>query len=102
MGEETFFRGYFFERMTKLLGSSRVAKGAIVLLSAALFSIAHISGQGRDGAVQAAIVGLVFGTVYAATGRLIGLMIAHMAFDLTAVALIYYGVEAKVAHFVFR
>jgi hypothetical protein len=30
------------------------------------------------------------------------LMIAHAAFDLTALALIYWNLETKVAHFVFN
>jgi membrane protease YdiL (CAAX protease family) len=100
--EETFFRGYLFERLRKLLGPSIIAKGAIVLLTAALFGIAHYRGQGVDGVKQASIVGLVFGAIFAATGRLFPLMIAHAAFDVTAAFLIYFDIEAKVAHFLLK
>jgi membrane protease YdiL (CAAX protease family) len=46
-------------------------------------------------------VGLVFGTIYAITGRIWMLMVAHAAFDLTAVAIIYSGWERKVAELFF-
>jgi membrane protease YdiL (CAAX protease family) len=51
---------------------------------------------------QATIFGLVFGSIFAITGRIWMLMIAHAAFDLTALALIYWNLETKVAHFVFN
>ena len=51
---------------------------------------------------QAAITGLVFGTIFAMTGRLIILMIVHAAFDLTALAMIYWDFETAVAHFFFK
>jgi membrane protease YdiL (CAAX protease family) len=101
-GEETVFRGYLFERLGKLLGSGAAAKTAIVLITAALFGLGHFSDQGLAGAEQAAIVGLVFGTVAALTGRIFALMCAHAAFDLTALAIIYWDLETDVAHLVFR
>lgn len=101
-GEETIFRGYMFERLGKLLGSSVSAKTAIVLITSTLFALAHYSTQGLSGTEQAAISGLVFGTIFAATGRIFMLMCAHAAFDLTAYALIYWGLETRVAHWLFR
>jgi membrane protease YdiL (CAAX protease family) len=98
IAEETLFRGYLFERLGKLLGSSIPAKGAIVLLTAGLFGIAHYQGQGIDGVKQATVVGLVFGSIFAATGKLLPLMVAHTALDLAAVFLIYFDLEDKVAH----
>jgi len=100
-GEETVFRGYMFERLGKLLGSAVWAKVLIVLLTTALFAAAHYS-SGLAYVQQAAIVGLVFGTIFAVTGRVFVLMFAHAAFNLTAVAMIYWDLEAKVAHLVFK
>ena len=40
-GEETLFRGYLFERLRKLLGNTRVATIAIVLLTSAFIGLAH-------------------------------------------------------------
>ena len=101
-GEETVFRGYLFERLGRLLGKTRAARVATVLIGAALFGAAHYANQGVAGAEQATITGLAFGAVYAATGSLAGIMIAHVAFDLTAYAIIYRDLETTVAHWFFR
>jgi membrane protease YdiL (CAAX protease family) len=100
--EETIFRGYLFERLGKLLGPGVGAKTAIVLATAASFAVLHCPDQGLAGAEQATITGLVFGTIFAATGRIWMLMCAHAAFDLTAVAIIYWNLESEVAHLVFK
>ena len=101
-GEETVFRGFLFERLGKLFGSSAWAKTTIVLLISAWFGLAHYPEQGLAGVQQATFVGVVFGTIFAVTGRLFMLMVAHAAFDVTAVALIYWNLESKVAHLVFN
>jgi membrane protease YdiL (CAAX protease family) len=101
-GEETVFRGYLFERFGKLFGSSVRAKTLIVLLTAGWFGLAHLSQQGLAGVEQGTIVGLVFGTIFAVTGRIWMLMFAHAAFDLTALATIYWNLESDVAHLIFK
>ena len=100
-GEETVFRGYLFERFGKLFGTSRGAKIATILITSIWFGLIHYPMQGLAGAEQAAIFGLVFGAIISGTGRIWLLMCAHVAFDLTALALIYWGKEAAVAHFFF-
>ena len=101
-GEETIFRGYMFERLYKLLGRSVWARTATVLITSAVFASAHYSVQGLPGTEQAAVVGVVFGTIFAMTKRIFLLMFAHAAFDLVAYALIYWNLETWVAHWVFR
>ncbi len=101
-GEETVYRGYMFERLKKLLGTGRGATILIVILTAGLFGAAHYHVQGLAGAEQAMITGLVFGTIFAITGRIWLLMFAHAAFDLTAVAIIYWNLESHFAHLVFK
>lgn len=101
-GEETVFRGYLFERLGKLFGPSVWAKTIIVLVTSVWFGVAHYPVQGLAGVEQATIVGLVFGTTFAVTGRIWTLMIAHAAFDLTALAMIYWNLESDVAHLIFR
>jgi membrane protease YdiL (CAAX protease family) len=101
-GEETVFRGYLFERLGKLFGSGWIAKTSIVLLTAGLFALAHYSFQGLAGSEQAMITGTVFGAIFALTGRLWMLMCAHVAFDLAALAIIYWDLESTVAHLVFK
>jgi membrane protease YdiL (CAAX protease family) len=101
-GEETVFRGYLFERFGKLLGHGVWARTFVVLFTAAWFGAAHYSLQGLPGVEQATITGLAFGTIFAITGRIWMLMVAHAAFDLTALAIIYWNLESDVAHFIFR
>ena len=101
-GEETVYRGYLFERLGKLFGRGVGATTAIVLLNSAWFGLIHYPVQGLAGAEQAAIVGLVYGTIFARTGRIWMLMFAHAAFDVTAVLMIYWNLESSVAHLVFK
>jgi membrane protease YdiL (CAAX protease family) len=101
-GEEVIFRGYAFERFGKLFRKSAWAKSLIVVVTTASFGWAHYSLQGYAGVEQAAIVGLVFGVIFAITGRIWLLIFTHATFDLTAVAIIYCGLEERVAHFFFR
>jgi membrane protease YdiL (CAAX protease family) len=100
-GEETVFRGYLFERLGKLFGSSVWAKTLIVLLTSVWFGLGHYSLQGLAGVQQATIFGLVFGTIFAVRARIGMLMVAHAAFDLTALAMIYWNLESRVAHLIF-
>jgi membrane protease YdiL (CAAX protease family) len=101
-GEETVFRGYLFERLGRLFGMSALARISTVLLTSILFGLAHYSVQGLAGAEQATITGLVFGTIFATTGRIWFPMIAHAAFDVAALATIYWNLETRVAHLVFK
>jgi uncharacterized protein len=100
--EETLYRGYLFERLGKLLGRGAGEKTAIVSITSILFALAHYSGQGIFGVDQAAITGAVFGAIFAVTGRIWMVVFAHAAFDLAALATIYWDVESTVAHLVFK
>ena len=101
-GEETVYRGFLFERLGKLLGTSTRAKIAIVLITTAVFASGHWWDQGLPGVEQAVFTGLVFGGIYALRGQLFMLMVAHAAFDVMAVALIYWSLEPRIAHLFFR
>ena len=101
-GEETVFRGYMFERFGRVFGTGARARASIVLLTSVLFGLAHYFNQGLAGVAQATITGLVFGTTFAVTGRIWMLMCAHAAYDVAAVAMIYWNLEADVARFVFK
>jgi len=101
-GEETVFRGWMFERFGKLFGQSAAAKTSIVLITSVLFGLAHYTEQGIPGVEQAIITGLAFGTIFAVTGRIFMPMVAHAAFDLTALAMIYWDIESEIAHFIFK
>jgi membrane protease YdiL (CAAX protease family) len=102
VGEETFFRGYMFERLRRVFGSGRGATALIVTLTSALFGLAHWFDQGLAAVYQAAIVGAVYALIYVRTGSLWMSMWTHAAFDVVAVAIIYRDLEARVAHLVFH
>lgn len=101
-GEETVYRGFMFERLGKLLGTSVIARTAIVILTSLWFGFGHLANQGFAGAGQALIVGLVLGTIFIRTRSIFMLMCAHTAFDLTALVMIYWNLEFRVAHLVLR
>src|SRR5262245_39432766 len=101
-GEEILWRGFFFERLRKLLGTTRRASVATVVITSALFGMAHYMSQHWMGVQQAFIVGLVFGTYFVITRRIWPLIIAHAAFDVFAVLIVYYGMEERVAHAIFH
>jgi len=101
-GEETVFRGFLFERFGRLWGRAPLARFATVLITAALFGLAHWQNQGRDGVVQGVLTGLTFGTTFALSGEIALVMIMHSAFDLTAVWMIYNDLESWFAHLIFR
>ena len=100
-GEEVIFRAFAFERLRRLIGESTPALIVIVLLTAGWFGWEHNAFQGLPGVQQATIVGVIVGGIYAATRALWFLIIAHAAFDLTAVAIIYWNLERQVASWFF-
>lgn len=101
-GEETVYRGFLFERFSKLFRSRAAAKPLALILTSVWFAALHYPDQGIAGVEQAIVTGLVFGTILVMTGILFMPMVAHAAFDLAAIAIIYWDLEARVAHLVFR
>ena len=99
--EETVFRGLLFERLRGVLGRGGRAMALIIVLTSLVFGAAHYAGQGWAGVQNATLVALVLGTVYARSGQIWTVVIAHAAFDLTALALIYWELEAAVARLLF-
>lgn len=98
--EETFFRGYLFERIGVWINKERLGATVAVILSSALFGILHFQ-QGRLGITNATIVGLVTGVVYLANKRrLFLLMVAHTTFDIVTMAIIYFGLEQKIGSWI--
>ena len=104
-GEETVYRGFLFERFGKLLkprAGAAVATIVTVLITSVWFGLVHYPEQGLSGAEQAVITGLVFGTMFTMSASILMPMVAHVAFDLAALAIIYWNLEDPVAHLVFR
>lgn len=93
--EEIFWRGYLFDRLP-------LPKAATLTVTSVGFGLAHYQGQGWPGVEQAVITGAVFGAMFLATGRLWLSIVTHAAFDLAAIAIIYFDVESRVAHFIYN
>jgi membrane protease YdiL (CAAX protease family) len=87
IGEELDYRGFLLERLGRIVGYSRSAIVAIVLLTTAFFAAVHIPEQGPYGAMQAAFTGLAFATIYAVTRSLWLPMVMHAAYDVAAVVI---------------
>ena len=77
--EELIYRGFLQYLFASLLGSAILG----ILLSAALFSIAHLY-QGRRGVLTTSVVGILFGAVRAWTLTQLPGMIAHFLADVVA------------------
>jgi len=97
-GEELIWRGFLFERLGAFLRPRAHAKLVIVVVTSILFALAHYWDQGLPGAAQATITGLVFGATYARIRTISPVMVAHAAFDVTAVLMIYWNLEKPIAH----
>jgi membrane protease YdiL (CAAX protease family) len=102
VNEETVFRGFVFERLGKLLGPNLPAKIATVLISSAWFAAVHYLEQGVAGVEQAVITGLTFGTIFAVTRQIWMPIVAHAAYDLAAIAIVYWNLESTMARLVFK
>jgi membrane protease YdiL (CAAX protease family) len=102
VNEETVFRGFMFERLGKLLPPGLYGRIATVLVSSAWFAAVHYLEQGIAGVEQAAVTGLIFGTIFAITRQIWIPMVAHAAYDFAAIAIIYLNIESTIAHLVFK
>lgn len=102
LGEETIWRGFMFQRVKSLLDGSAWETIATVAITTVLFASAHLLEQGWPGAIQAVFTGAVFGTTYARVRRIWPVVIAHAAFDIAAVLMIYWNLEEPTAHLFFR
>ena len=76
LAEETAFRGYLLTRLRDLLGGSRAAIAAAVVLSSALFGLLHTE-QGVVGVVVSALGGAVFALLRLWSGTLWAPVLAH-------------------------
>ena len=98
--EELAHRGYLLNRVVDLFGGGRVSKAgravdvvtvvAVVLVSA-LFGVVHRS-QGVTGILDNGVAGLLFASLYLASGRNLWLpILVHGVIDTTSVVLLYCG-----------
>ena len=77
--EEFLYRGFAMAALTR----AGLPVWSVVLLSAALFGLAHLY-QGRGGAVSTLLLGTVFGMARIAYDSLVPIMLWHAAVDVAA------------------
>lgn len=99
--EEIVFRGFLLERARALFGRSMKTTIGFVIVTSLWFGLIHYGSQQWAGVRQAVVFGVIFATILVRTGNVWMLMVAHAAFDLTALAMIYLGLEVAVAQLVF-
>lgn len=99
--EEVLFRGIFIYNLKKKFNSPT----AIVLISAIVFSLVHLTNIGSMDMISlflqlimAFVTGIVLGAIYMYTGDIISVIIAHFAIDVLGV--IFYGGETTPYYFI--
>jgi membrane protease YdiL (CAAX protease family) len=90
--EEMVYRGWLMNRIAELWRFSAGGWTAALLLSSGLFGIVHLY-QGASGVIATGLSGLVFGSLYLATGRnLWASIFAHGFMDTIGFLMIYFGI----------
>jgi membrane protease YdiL (CAAX protease family) len=92
-GEELVMRGFFFERLRGLFGTSAIASTIILLVTALIFGLGHYPLQGAYGAQHAFLMGLVFGGLYLRSGNIWLPVVTHGAYNLIGIAMLYVGLR---------
>jgi membrane protease YdiL (CAAX protease family) len=93
-GEELLFRGFLQARLSALFGDRAPGIVAAIILQAVLFGLGHL-GFGIRGGITAAVIGIVYGAVYAVNGRnLWPLILAHGITDSVSLIALYFGAAA--------
>jgi membrane protease YdiL (CAAX protease family) len=89
--EEMFFRGYFLNRLTDLVGKERLGIAIALIVNAIVFGVAH-AYQGVTGVLDTALASLILGLLYYFARRNLWLpILAHGILDSIGFLLIYSG-----------
>jgi membrane protease YdiL (CAAX protease family) len=92
-GEEMVFRGYLIRRVSEFVGNTSVGRVAAVVVSSALFGLAH-RYQGWAGVIATAIIGtaLGLGTLYLCNRQnLWTVIVCHGIVDTVMLSALYFG-----------
>lgn len=90
-GEELIYRGYIFNRISDLIGNTKLSVVVSVLISSAFFGFTHLY-QGATGLLETTVFGMVMSGLYLFSGRnLWMLIIAHGVNNTIGFLLIFLG-----------
>lgn len=84
--EEFFYRGFLFEKITKMT-SPFIA----IVITSVLFGISHLSYTHAYAAVTAVILGLLLALVVVKTKNLFSAIFAHVVINIVSLTLFIYG-----------
>lgn len=91
IGEELIWRAFLMDRLESIFGDGRIQDVLVVLISAAMFGLAHFY-QGTIGIVVTGLLGLVYVLAYRLLKRnLWVVIIAHGLTDTLSIIFIYLG-----------
>ena len=92
MAEELLFRGVLFKLvLAKLPGdlSEPVRAALVLIITSVVFGVAHFAG-GASYMLVATAAGLLYGTVYLLTGRIIFAVLTHWLLNVTHMLVLTY------------
>jgi membrane protease YdiL (CAAX protease family) len=90
-GEEMVFRGYLIRRVSEFMGNTSVGRVAAVVVSSALFGLAH-RYQRWAGVIATATIGTALGTLYLCNREnLWTVIVCHGIVDTVMLLAIYFG-----------
>ena len=89
-GEEMVFRGYLIRRVSDLVGRTPVGQTIAIVMSSALFGLAH-AYQGWAGVIAAGMIGGIMALLYVISRRnLWAAILCHAFVDTAALTAIYF------------
>jgi len=101
-GEEILFHGFLMSQLIKLLGTSSLALGLNVLLTAIVFGLAH-SYQGRSGTWSTGIIGACLGVTYVLSGYNLWLpILVHGMIDTVGLILMSGGADKRLRELIWK
>jgi len=90
-GEEVGYRGYLLGRAAEAGGRTPAAWWTAMVLTSVLFGLGHVY-KGPTGIVDSAVSGLILGTAYLVSGRVLWTsVLAHGFIDTVGVVALYFG-----------
>lgn len=96
VGEEIIFRGFFLNEVVAMLGAWRGKPIIALLLSSALFGLAH-AYQGWTGVILTSFAGLFFGSLYLIFRKSLWVpILTHGIFDTIAFVALYLSLDRGV------
>ena len=98
--EELVYRGYLMREFLRLAGDSTLSMVIALILSSAVFGLAHLY-QGISGGLSSGVIGLALGLIYLASGFNLWLLILiHGVIDTVQIGLISANMDEDIRRWI--